>query len=58
MCVCVCYIILKESDNVTITEYSKKIKNDYEEHIVLIKYGKFYRTFDYDAFIINYLYWK
>lgn len=40
----------------TITEYSKKIKNDYEEHIVLIKYGKFYRAFDHDAFIINYLF--
>lgn len=40
----------------TITEYSKKIKNDYEEHIVLIKSGKFYRAFDYDTFIINYLF--
>ena len=40
----------------TITEYSKNLKEQYSEHIILIKYGKFYRAFDYDAFIINYFF--
>lgn len=40
----------------TITEYSKKLKEQYSEHVILIKYGKFYRAFDYDAFIINYFF--
>ena len=40
----------------TITEYGKLIKEDYEDFVVLIKYGKFYRCFDYDAFIIHYLF--
>lgn len=39
----------------TITEYGKLIKEENEDFIVLIKYGKFYRCFDYDAFIIHYL---
>lgn len=39
----------------TITEYCKLIKEENEDFIVLIKYGKFYRCFDYDAFIIHYL---
>lgn len=40
----------------TITEYSKELKEKYNEHVILIKYGKFYRAFDYDAFIINYFF--
>ena len=40
----------------TITEYSKNLKEQYSAHIILIKYGKFYRAFDYDAFIINYFF--
>ena len=40
----------------TITEYGKLIKEENEDFIVLIKYGKFYRCFDYDAFIIHYLF--
>ena len=40
----------------TITEYSKNVKEQYSTHIILIKYGKFYRAFDYDAFIINYFF--
>ena len=39
----------------TITEYGKLIKEKHEKFIVLIKYGKFYRSFNYDAYIIHYL---
>ena len=40
----------------TITEYSKNLKEQYNKHVILIKYGKFYRAFDYDAFMINYFF--
>lgn len=40
----------------TITEYSKELKEKYSEYVILIKYGKFYRAFDYDAFIINFFF--
>ena len=32
-----------------------EIKKKYPEHIVLLKSGRFYKTFDTDAVIINYL---
>ena len=40
----------------TITEYSKLIKEENEKFIIFIKYGKFYRCFGYDAYIIHYLF--
>ena len=39
----------------TITEYKNLVKEEYPDFVVLTKYGKFYRAFFYDAFIINYL---
>ena len=40
----------------TITEYGKMIKREKEEYVVFIKYGKFYRCLDYDAYIMHYLF--
>lgn len=40
----------------TITEYGKMIKREKEEYVVFIKYGKFYRSYDYDAYIMHYLF--
>ena len=40
----------------TITEYGKLIKREKEDYIIFIKYGKFYRCYDYDAYIMHYLF--
>lgn len=40
----------------TITEYGRMIKREKEDYIVFIKYGKFYRCYGYDAYIMHYLF--
>lgn len=39
----------------TLTEYSKFLKIQYKNYIVLVKFGNFYKCFDKDALILSYL---
>ena len=39
----------------TLTEYSKYLKIQYKNYIVLVKFGNFYKCFDKDALILSYL---
>ncbi len=54
MCVCVLYYIY--GDNMRLIEINKKLRSEYKNTVILMKYGNFYRCFYNNAIVVGYLF--
>lgn len=56
MCVCVCVLYYIYGDNMRLIEINKKLRSEYKNTVILMKYGNFYRCFYNNAIVVGYLF--
>ena len=56
MCVCVCVLYYIYGDIMRLIDINDRLRNEYKNTIIFLKYGNFYRCFYNNAIVVGYIF--